>query len=50
MYKMENVKAHCDIPCKLYDPAISIIAVVTILRLIDLIEENEQDQISTCER
>ncbi len=47
MYKMENVRAHCDIPCKVYDPAISIIAVVTILRLIDLIEEHEQDQIST---
>ena len=47
MYKIENVRAHCDIPCKVYDPAISIIAVVTILRLIDLIEENEQDQIST---
>ena len=47
MYEIENVKAHCDIPCKVYDPAISIIAVVTILRLIDLIEENEQDQIST---
>ena len=47
MYKIENVRAHCDIPCKVYDPAISIIAVVTILRLIDLIEEHEQDQIST---
>ena len=47
MYEMENVRAHCDIPCKVYDPAISIIAVVTILRLIDLIEENEKDQINT---
>ena len=31
--------AHCDIPCKIYDPAISLIAATTIVRLIDLLQE-----------
>ena len=33
------VSAHCDIPCKIYDPSISLIAATTIVRLIDLLEE-----------
>ena len=36
---IENVSAHCDIPCKIYDPIISQIAVLTMIRLVDLIEE-----------
>ena len=31
--------AHCDIPCKIYDPAISLIAATTIVRLMDLLQE-----------
>lgn len=31
--------AHCDIPCKIYDPAVSLIAATTIVRLIDLLQE-----------
>lgn len=31
--------AHCDIPCKIYDPAISLIAATTIVRLLDLLQE-----------
>ena len=31
--------AHCDIPCRIYDPAISLIAATTIVRLIDLLQE-----------
>ena len=31
--------AHCDIPCKIYDPAISLIAAATIVRLMDLLQE-----------
>ena len=34
-----TVSAHCDIPCKIYDPIISQIAVLTMIRLVDLIEE-----------
>lgn len=34
-----NVSAHCDIPCKIYDPSTAQIAVLTVIRIMDLIEE-----------
>ncbi|MFL2660384.1 MAG: superoxide dismutase, Ni [Alphaproteobacteria bacterium] len=37
-----TVSAHCDIPCKIYDPIISQIAVLTMIRIVDLIEEIRQ--------
>ena len=37
-----TVSAHCDIPCKIYDPIISQIAVLTMIRIVDLIEEIKQ--------
>ena len=39
---LKKVSAHCDIPCKIYDPIISQIAVLTMIRLVDLIEEIEK--------
>ncbi len=39
---LNKVSAHCDIPCKIYDPIISQIAVLTMIRLVDLINEIEQ--------
>ncbi len=39
---IESVSAHCDIPCKIYDPIISQLAVLTMIRLVDLIEEIEK--------
>ena len=36
---IEKVSAHCDIPCKIYDPISSQIAVLTMIRIIDLIED-----------
>ena len=36
---LNKVNAHCDIPCKIYDPIFSQIASLTIIRLVDLIEE-----------
>lgn len=33
--------AHCDIPCKIYDPSGAIIAALTIVRMVDLINETE---------
>ena len=39
---IERVSAHCDIPCKIYDPITSQIAVLTMIRLVDLIEEIEK--------
>ncbi len=39
MIKFSLVKAHCDIPCKVYDPYIAQYAALSVIRLIDLIEE-----------
>ncbi len=36
---IKTVSAHCDIPCKIYDPCSAQIAVLTMIRLVDLIEE-----------
>ncbi|MGD1933186.1 MAG: superoxide dismutase, Ni [Candidatus Phaeomarinobacter sp.] len=33
-------RAHCDIPCKIYDPAPALIAALSVIRLIDIMEEN----------
>ena len=37
--KLPKVSAHCDIPCKIYDPSTAQIAALTIIRLADLIAE-----------
>lgn len=39
MIKFESVSAHCDIPCKVYDPYMAQYAALSVLRLIDLIDE-----------
>ena len=41
---IKKASAHCDIPCKIYDPITAQLAVLTMVRLVDLIEEmNEKD-------
>ena len=35
----ETVFAHCDIPCKIYDPSTALIATLSVIRLIDIINE-----------
>ena len=41
------VSAHCDIPCKIYDPITAQIAALTIIRMVDLINElNANDNLS----
>ena len=39
MFKVNKVHAHCDIPCKVYDPSIAQYAALSVVRLIDIIEE-----------
>ena len=39
MFGIKEVQAHCDIPCKIYDPATAQIAVLSVIRLLDLIAE-----------
>tara|TARA_B100000989_G_C19506884_1_gene456911 strand:+ start:531 stop:1034 length:504 start_codon:yes stop_codon:yes gene_type:complete len=47
-YEFDEAKAHCDIPCKIYDPIIAQIAVLTIIRTVDLINElEEKDNLSS---
>ena len=38
----ERAAAHCDIPCKIYDPMPAQIAALTVVRMVDQIEEIEQ--------
>ncbi len=38
-FGFEGADAHCDIPCKVYDPAIAQIAALSIIRFMDLIQE-----------
>lgn len=39
MFGINQVQAHCDIPCKIYDPATAQIATLSVIRLLDLIAE-----------
>jgi nickel superoxide dismutase len=40
-FGVEDVKAHCDIPCGIYDPIIPQIAALTVVRMIDLMTDLE---------
>ena len=37
MFKLDEVQAHCDVPCGIYDPNRAIIAALSVIRMIDLI-------------
>ncbi|MEL6521029.1 MAG: superoxide dismutase, Ni [Pseudomonadota bacterium] len=39
-------EAHCDIPCKIYDPSSAIIAAHSVVRMMDLIHENAEKDMS----
>ena len=39
MFKIKNVQAHCDIPCKVYDPSVIQYSTLSIVRFLDLINE-----------
>jgi len=45
---IDKAKAHCDIPCGIYDPGPAQIAALTVVRMVDLMDElqsshSEQD-------
>ena len=45
---IKRASAHCDIPCKIYDPIISQLAVLTMIRLVYLIEDiNKKESLSS---
>ena len=39
MFNIPEASAHCDIPCKIYDPAAAQYAVLSVIRFLDLINE-----------
>lgn len=39
---IKRVSAHCDIPCKIYDPMNAQISVLTMIRICDLIKELDE--------
>ncbi|NLN71128.1 MAG: superoxide dismutase, Ni [Chloroflexi bacterium] len=36
---IEVVDAHCDIPCGIYDPHLALIGALTVIRMVDLIND-----------
>ena len=38
-FGFERAKAHCDIPCGIYDPSAAQIAALTVIRMIDLMSD-----------
>ncbi len=43
MFKIENVQAHCDIPCGIYDPIAAQIAALSVIRMVDLMNDLQKD-------
>lgn len=39
MVHFKQAQAHCDIPCKIYDPSGALLAALSCVRMIDLIHE-----------
>lgn len=39
-----SAQAHCDIPCKIYDPSTAQIAALTVIRMVDMIEDLEKGE------
>jgi len=35
-----RAKAHCDVPCGIYDPSAALIDALTVVRMVDLIKEH----------
>ena len=42
MFKIEEANAHCDIPCKIYDPAVVQVAALSVVRILDIILELDE--------
>jgi len=36
MFNLKEVKAHCDVPCGIYDPIVAQIAALSVVRMVDL--------------
>lgn len=38
MFNIQTINAHCDVPCGIYDPSAAIIAALSVIRMVDLME------------
>lgn len=46
----QSAAAHCDIPCKIYDPVIAQVNALTVIRVLDLIQElTEKESLSVAD-
>ncbi len=45
--RFDKVSAHCDIPCGIYDPHLAQLSALTIIRMIDLMNDLERDHKDT---
>ncbi len=39
IFGFEEAKAHCDIPCGIYDPHLAQLSALTVIRMVDLMDE-----------
>jgi len=39
LFRFEEAKAHCDVPCGIYDPHQAQVAALTVIRMIDLMTD-----------
>lgn len=39
----DAAQAHCDIPCSIYDPTVAQISALTVVRMVDLIQERDKN-------
>ncbi|MGB0697505.1 MAG: superoxide dismutase, Ni [Rhodospirillaceae bacterium] len=39
LFGFDAADAHCDIPCKIYDPAVALIAALSVVRMVDILNE-----------
>jgi len=47
IFRFNTASAHCDVPCGIYDPSTALIATLSVIRFIDLINEiNAKDSLS----
>ncbi len=44
LYSFPEVKAHCDVPCGIYDPIPAQIAAMTVARMMDTIKELDEHE------
>lgn len=41
----QTAQAHCDIPCKIYDPISAQLSALSIIRFIDIVNETQQKEV-----